>query len=134
MNKGVTMKKRFTILALCLAMPLLGACSTSPICATSSITPMQNKTISENLGTVSGEDSTYSVLGLFMISRPDIDRAIEKAVSLKNGDTLINVRCYTTSSYFLIFSKTTVRVEGEAVRIADISREPVRETQKGKTK
>jgi hypothetical protein len=113
-----------------MALSLLSACITSPICATSSVTPMQNKVITENLGPVSGEDSTYSVLGIYMISRPDIDKAIASALKSKDADTLINVRCYETTSYFVLFSKSTIRVEGEAVKTSIDIKEPV----KGKTK
>ena len=96
----------------------MASCTTAPICATASITPLQGKLVAENLGNAEGSDTAISILGLFMIGRPDIDRAITKAVSAKNGDTLINVRCYETSSYFILFSLTTVKVEGDAIKFA----------------
>jgi len=91
-------------------------CSTSPVCVTSSVTPMSGKTVAENLGKCSGSDTAYSFLGLFMFGRPDLDIAIKEALVEKKGDTLINVRCYETTRYFLLFGTNTVVVEGEAVK------------------
>jgi hypothetical protein len=129
--KGENMKTKIIIIAGCATLSLLSACITSPICATSSVTPIQNRVITENMGAVSGEDSTYSVLGIYMISRPDIDKAIAAALKSKDADTLINVRCYETTKYFVLFSKSTIRVEGEAVKLASSE---VKEPVKGKTK
>jgi len=93
-------------------------CTTSPVCITSSVTPMEGKVVEENLGRCHGSDTAYSFLGLFMFGKPDLDAAIKDALKEKKGDTLINVRCYETTGYFIIFSATTVTVEGEAVRLA----------------
>ncbi len=109
------MKKTVLFTIMLGAVLFFNAC-TSPICITSSITPMQGKVITENLGKTNGTDSAFSFLGLYMIGRPDLDRAIDKALEQKGGDTLINVRCYETVSYFVLFSITTVKVEGEAVK------------------
>ena len=122
------MKKILVIITLCAAAAFTTACSTAPICATSSVTPLQGKTVAENLGKTAGSDSAFSILGLYMVGRPDLDTAIGRAVAAKGGDTLINVRCYETSSYFLFFSITKVTVEGEAVKFAAES------AAKGKTK
>jgi hypothetical protein len=35
----------------------------------------------------------------------------------KSGDTLINVSCYETYSWFILFSRTTVLIEGDAVKL-----------------
>lgn len=103
-----------TLLAV-LAITITG-CSTSPVCVTSSVTPMSGKTVAENLGKCRGNDTAYSFLGLFMFGRPDLDIAIREALAEKKGDTLINVRCYETTRYFLLFGTNTVVVEGEAVK------------------
>ncbi len=92
-------------------------CSTSPICVTDSVTPLQGKTITEKLGQCSGSDTAWSFLGLYMFGRPDIDEAIKEAVASKGADTIINVRCYEKWGYFLFFSTSTVIVEGEAVKL-----------------
>lgn len=112
------MRKVFFYTALIAAVLVSGSCITAPVCVTSSITPMNGKVISENLGKVEGRDTAFSVLGLYMIGRPDLDLAVKSALAVKSGDTLINVSCYETYGYFLLFSTTTVKVEGEAVRFA----------------
>ena len=98
---------------------LLSACSTSPVCVTSSLTPLQGKTVTENLGECKGSDTAFSILGIYMLGRPDISHAIQEALDSKKGDTLINVRCYETYGYFLFFSTSTVTVEGDAIRFAE---------------
>jgi len=109
--------KKITFYSLLIAAAvMLNACSTSPICVTSSVTPLQGKIMAENLGKTDGEDTAYSILGLFMIGRPDLDLAIKNAVSKKSADTLINVNCYETWGWFLLFSSTTVKVEGDAIK------------------
>jgi len=108
--------KKIIVTNLIAAVILLNACSTTPVCVTSSVTPMEGKVITENLGKTEGSDTAFSILGLFMIGRPELDLAIKEAVSKKGGDTLINVSCYETWGYFLLGSVNTVRVEGEAVK------------------
>ena len=110
------MRKGFIYTALLAAVIFFNACSTAPICVTPSVTPMQGKFTAENLGKTEGSDTAVSVLGLFMIGRPDLDLAIKNAIMKKGGDTLINVSCYETWGYFLFVSTTTVTVEGEAVK------------------
>ena len=98
---------------------LLSACSTSPVCVTSSLTPLQGETVTENLGECNGSDTAFSILGIFMLGRPDINLAIQEALDSKKGDTMINVRCYETYGYFLFFSTSTVTVEGDAIKLAE---------------
>ena len=99
-----------------MAILIFGSCSTSPISYTSSVTPMEGKRVVEYLGKTEGKDSAYSILGLYMIGRPDLDLALKSAIEKKGGDTLINVSCYETYGWFILFSRTTVSVEGEAVK------------------
>jgi hypothetical protein len=94
---------------------LLSACITTPVSVTSSTTPMNDKKVTVNYGPVQGSHRTYSVFGLWMIDRPDIDKAIQNAIQQKGGDALINVTCYEKTAYFILFSMHTVVVEGEAV-------------------
>ncbi|PKL16816.1 MAG: hypothetical protein CVV49_14265 [Spirochaetae bacterium HGW-Spirochaetae-5] len=84
--------------------------------AVAALIPLQGKIVAENLGKTEGTDTAFSILGIYMIGRPDLDLAIKDALSKKNADTLINVSCYETWGYFLLGSFTTVRVEGEAVK------------------
>ena len=127
------MKKSILFIILVLLFLLLESCSTTPICVTSSVTPIQNKLITENLGKTSGTDSALSVLGIYMIGRPDIDIALERAKLSKNADTLINVRCYETYGYYLLFSISTVRVEGDAVKLTEDLKD-TKQDSKGKTR
>ena len=69
--------KRKLIITLIAASAALAGCSTVPIASTSSATPLEGKTVSENLGKVKGSDSALSILGLYMIGRPDIDAAMK---------------------------------------------------------
>lgn len=114
------MKHIRLLFILIIACGVLTGCSTTtPVCITSSVTPMSGKTVAENLGKCEGSDTAYSFLGLFMFGRPDLESAIKEALAQKGGDTLINVRCYETSRYFLLFSTTTAVVEGEAVKFGE---------------
>jgi len=112
------MKKITLYTSLIASVLVLNSCSTAPVCVTSSVTPMQGKVVAQNLGKVYGTDTAVSILGLFMIGRPDLDIAIKSALQSKGGDTLINVSCYETWGWFLLFSTTTVKVEGEAIKFA----------------
>jgi len=91
-------------------------CITTPVGLTSSSTPVQEKKIVENYGPVQGSDRVWSVFGLWMIGRPDIDRAIQDALKQKGGDALINVTCYEKTAWFFFVSSHTVIVQGEAIR------------------
>lgn len=111
------------------------SCITTPVCVTSSITPLQGKIITENLGKTEGSHDAIAILGLFMVGKPELDLAIKQAVQAKGGDTLINVRCYETWSWFILFSSTTVTVQGEAVKLgSDESEIKDRQKTKGKKK
>ncbi len=116
----------FILITICAV--LAGCTTTTPVCITSSVTPMYGKTVSENLGKCEGSDTAFSFLGIFMFGRPDLDTAIGEALAQKGGDTLINVRCYETSRYFLLFGTTTAVVEGDAVKFGEP--EPVKGSEK----
>jgi len=126
-----SMKRVIFYLAAINAVLILNGCVTSPVCVTSSLTPLQGKTVTENLGECKGSDTAYSILGIYMIGRPDINLAIQEALDSKKGDTMINVRCYETYGYFLFFGTTTVTVEGDAVKFAEPA---VADDKKGKGK
>jgi hypothetical protein len=101
---------------LCVIMILLlSSCITTPVSVTSSTTPVHDKKVAANYGPVQGSHRAWSVFGLWMIGRPDIDEAIQDALQQKGGDALINVTCYEKTAWFLFVSMHTVVVEGEAV-------------------
>lgn len=115
------MKNLIKTMCLCLAAVALTvqiSCITTPVGITSSVSPVHDKKIEKNLGKTQGSDSAFSVLNLWMIGRPDINDAIKEAVQKKGGDTLINVRTYEKFTSYLLFSTTTVIVEGEAVKLS----------------
>ncbi len=99
-------------------MLFLAGCVTTPVCITSSNTPVNGKTIEENMGTTRGSDSAVSIFGLWMVGRPDTGVAIDEAIENKKADALVNVQCYQETSYYILFSLTRVVVEGEAVKFA----------------
>jgi hypothetical protein len=104
-----------SVLLLMLVVILQTACITTPIGITSSSTPLHDKKTVMNYGPVQGSHRVWSVFGLWMVGRPDIDKAIQDALKQKGGDALINVTCYEKSSWFFFVSSHTVIVEGEAV-------------------
>ncbi|MBN1495159.1 MAG: hypothetical protein JXA07_00220 [Spirochaetes bacterium] len=109
-------------------------CITTPVGLTSSSTPVQEKKIIENYGPVQGSDRVWSVFGLWMIGRPDIDRAIQDALKQKGGDALINVTCYEKSAWFFFVSSHRVIVQGEAIRFEKGSGDSNSEGGKTRTK
>lgn len=110
-------KRNHSIIILSLLLGIsLFACIT-PAGITSSTTPLRGKEIVNHHGKVKGTDSTWSVLGIWMFGRPDIDDAIQDALSKKGGNALVNVRCYNDKMWFLLFSIDRVIVEGEAVTL-----------------
>ncbi|HNW27438.1 MAG TPA: hypothetical protein PKN50_03080 [Spirochaetota bacterium] len=108
-------KNRVAFLLLLAALLLQYGCITSPVAVTSSTTPVNDKKIVMNYGPVQGTHRVWSVFGLWMVGRPDIDLAIQDALKKKGGDALINVSCYQKTSWFFFVSENKVVVEGEAV-------------------
>ncbi len=109
--------KYFSIITCTLVLAALAACSTTPVCLTASTTPLVGKQITENLGLSEGTDGAWSYL-MIMPGEPDLDAAIKQALARKGGDALINVRCYETSWTAILFGRSSVRVVGEAVKLA----------------
>lgn len=114
---------RGSLIVMVLALLLNASCITTPIGVTASTTPVHDKKTVMNYGPVRGTDRVWSVFGLWMIGRPDIDRAIQDALKQKGGDALINVTCYEKTSWFFFVSSHTVIVEGEAVSFDKAGRE-----------
>lgn len=113
------MKKIVMLLLVLAVCATTLSCITTPVCVTASTTPVYGKMTVEKLGKSTGSSGTWSLLGLWMMGRPDIGRAIDEAMRAKNANALTDVRCYETWRWFLLFSTTTVYVEGEAVRISE---------------
>ncbi len=105
------------------------SCMTTPVTVTSSTTPLQNRKITADHGRVQGSHKAWSVFGLWMIGRPDIDLAIKDALSKKGGDALVNVTCYERTAWFFFVSMHQVFVEGDAV---SLEKEPAGEAKERK--
>jgi len=104
---------------LACAILLLATGCISSMGMTSATTPVQGRQY-EVLGKSEGcAAGAWAILGLWAIGRPDIDRAIEKAAQSKKGDALINVRWYTRTWYFFLFSVDQVIVKGDVIRFSD---------------
>lgn len=103
------------IVSITLVAALVTSCITTPVTVTSSTTPIQGKKITLNYGPVQGMSRTWSLFGLWMMGRPDIDKAIQDALKKKGGDALINVTCYEKTAWHFFFAFHYVVVEGEAV-------------------
>ncbi len=116
-------RNRVIFIFLAGALLLHHACITSPVAVTSSTTPVHDKKIIMNYGPVQGSHRVWSVFGLWMVGRPDIDLAIKDALKKKGGDALINVSCYQKTGWYFFVSETRVVVEGEAVSFEPVSPE-----------
>lgn len=92
----------------------IASCSTIEYTAEST-TPLNDRAYAE-LGKTTGTDRAWSLFGLWMFGRPDIDEAINDAMAKKGGDALIKVTSRQETRWFLFFSIDTLTVEGEAVK------------------
>ena len=108
--------KRIAVIIIIIFTTLLISCIT-PAGITTATTPLYDKVIVENHGKVRDTDSVWALFGLWMFGRPDIDEAINDALSQKGGNALINVKVYNNKQFFFLFSRDQVIVEGEAVTL-----------------
>ncbi|MCL1912204.1 MAG: hypothetical protein FWG13_08360 [Leptospirales bacterium] len=113
---------KLIIVVFVASLLLLAGCTTTPVGIAPSITPLDGKIVSADLGPAKGSNRAFSVLGLFMIGRPDIQAAVNDALSSSGGDALLNVQCYEVYHYFFFFSTNTVIVEGNAVKLSAAGR------------
>jgi hypothetical protein len=127
MEESMTSTMRIcSLMVLALLLALTVSCSTTPVCISPSNTPIPGNAVVQNLGKTAGSDTTWSFLGLWMWGRPDIDAAMREAISAKGGNALVGVQCYKIFRWFVLFSTTTVRIEGEAVRMSQPAPAPAR--------
>lgn len=71
----------------------------------------------EILGTATGQSKSTFVFGI-QSTKPNFHAAISEAVASLEGDALINVRWYSTTTNWLILPVTTVTVtvEGDVIK------------------
>jgi hypothetical protein len=111
-------KKLITITITGILAAQLAGCVTY-MGMTASSTPLEGKKIEKNLGPSEGfSDYGYSLLGLWTLTQPDMDIAINDAVATEEGDALINIRWYEVSYYALIFSMNRIVVKGDVIKFA----------------
>ena len=104
-------------------LTLLGVVSScvTPMGMSPSTIPLENQQTS-SLGKTTGSHTQFNLFGFpmplhFTITHPDINSAVNEALKAKQADALINVHWYTTYYHFILFSTSTIVVEGEAVKI-----------------
>lgn len=81
--------------------------------------PLNGKKIAGNLGETYGSDTTFTICPIvffYTFGFPQPEKAIEEAISRKNGDALVNVEMTQKSFYFFLFELDTFKVKGEAVK------------------
>lgn len=118
------MKKTIILISLAIVcLIFIFTCSTEPICMAPSSTPLNNRTILTNYGQVEGKYTAVSLFGLWMIDTPNLDLAINDALTKKGGDALINIRCYSSTKYYILFSLYSIIVDGEAVKFSEVNTE-----------
>ena len=119
--------KKYSTAAIALIGTLLfTACASTPVPKLQSTVPIAEGTKYENLGRSSGSSSTWSFLGLWMRGRPDVDRAFAEAIDKKKGDAMIDVTCRERTLWFILFSVTTVKVQGEVVKFIPMEKKDAR--------
>ena len=96
------------------------SCITTPVGIAESNIPLNNKPVSE-LGESKGNSSlTFSILGLWMIDKPDIKEAVTEAIDSKSGHAITNVRIYNNYIWFVLFGINYVTVEGDVIKFENI--------------
>jgi len=103
------------VLVLFSAMFVSG-CAMTPGGIADSTTPIGNREY-RIMGRAVENDSRFYLLGLIPITGPNTTRgAIDKCIKSREGDAMINVTVDAYSSYWILFSKFSTRVEGEVIR------------------
>ena len=99
-----------------IGMGLLGCSSTMPAGLTDSSVPVDYGQY-EILGHAEGTSKSVFIFG-FQSGVPDLNQAMQEAISKYQGDALINVRWYITTTKWIILPVVTVTttVEGDVIK------------------
>ncbi|HSV97737.1 MAG TPA: hypothetical protein VLM75_12515 [Spirochaetota bacterium] len=119
-------KKHGTAAIALIGALLFTSCASTPVSKLESTVPIGENTKYENLGWSGGSSSTWSFLGLWMRGRPDVDRAFAEAIRKKNGDAMVGVTCRERTLWFILFSITTVSVQGEVIKFIPTEKKDAR--------
>ena len=114
------MIKMRNIIIIITLLLFLTSCATTPVWMSPTTTTLHDKKITENLGEATGKDTTWSLFGLWMMGSLNIDNAVNEALLHKNGDALINAKCYRSYTWFILFSLESIKVSGEAVKLEPV--------------
>lgn len=110
-------RKNVVFVALAVTAVLLcSSCASTPVPMLRSTVPIGEKIKYESLGPSWGFAWTFSIFGLWMWDRPNIDEAFDQAIKLHGGDAMINVTCRERTYWLILTSITTVSVEGEVIK------------------
>jgi len=103
-----------TVLLSCVIF--LGCSSTMPGGMTDASIPVDYGKY-EILGHAEGTSSSMTIFGI-QSGIPDLNKATQNAINKLNGDALINVRWYITTTNWVILPVTTVTttVEGDVIK------------------
>lgn len=72
------------------------------------------------IGKSEGMASSFSLLWIIPVTpRPDINRAINEAVSKKEGDDLIDVRWWIERKIYILGMVTIIHVKGRVIKYHD---------------
>jgi hypothetical protein len=119
-------RKQYTAAIALIGALLFTSCASTPVPKLQSTVPIGENTKYENLGWSSGSSSTWSLFGLWMWGRPDVDLAFDEAIQKRKGHAMIDVTCRERTLWFILFSITTVRVQGEVIKFMPTEKKDAR--------
>jgi len=73
---------------------------------------------------VKGEDCTIALLGFIPLGIPNLEEAIDDALEKGKGNIMVDQVSYRSGVYFVIASRSCIKVEGTVLRETDLNREP----------
>lgn len=116
------MKNTISIYGILLISLFLFSCVSPRGMAVSNI-PVESDKIDQNLGRAEGEDKSYKIF-MIPLGKPDISKALEKAINEKKGDAMINIQLYEREMNFIIFGCNAAIVTGDVVKLKKADPEP----------
>ena len=108
------MRLKLSIIINIIIIIFIASCSTIEYKADST-TPLNDRAYAE-LGKTKGTGRAWSLFGLWMFGRPDMDDAIQDALAKNSGDALINVTSHQERMWFLFFAIDTLTIDGKAIK------------------
>ena len=98
---------------------LLTGCACIPGGITSSTTPLHGRSYNV-VGPTAATDSRFALFGVIPISRSNnIQDAVDKAKQNVTADALIDVTVDSYTQWFILFTRTVTRVNGQGIRFKE---------------